>query len=735
MLAAVAVACGIVVADHFALPPWFVAALTMAAMAVAMLSLTTGRLRIICIVSITIALAALGAWRIAVENAGRPSAGLLNLAQTESRVEVFGRLAGVPVRKASGWRAPVDIVSVRAQSNAHPLRARVQLDSHQSLEGFRRGDYMRATGWIEPPLVRRNPGGFDYSDYLFRQGIDAVFRPTDSITLLPQPGVGWSLPNLAENVRQWIRSALAAHLPTRSLALMLGFLVGDTDRMPDDIYTAFRESGTLHLLAVSGANVWLFVGMLYWPLRLLSVPRWPRTLILLCAVLFFSFLTRNEPSVVRAGLMVGMILLGRLLWRPVHPLDAVGAAGVIILLISPAHLFRAGFQLSFAAVLAIIVAVRYAQRSGIWRRRPWRRRLGMVVLPSIAATVATIPVTAWNFGTVPLAGVLANLVMVPLAGVVAHLGIVMLAAHAVSPVIAGWLSWPTDFVCGAAIRSAHFFSTLPGAVIPWSNPSWVAIVHFYGAAALILFWRRRHVWLRPVAYYAVAASLVLVAWNLLAVERPVASVALLDTGRQRAIAVATSSGSPVWIADDPGIDQDLMQWVVEPFSRSAWGVDPPDHWLSWRRADSAAGLSVGRGGSIRWRRYIDSVGGSTPLRRIWGDRLATAIDTLILIRDLSANVSGPLLERMAADLGAGHTVVAPIDASTAQLRVVIDRLHPTRFIFHGNPHRRQKADQWLDFWRLRYPNVSFYSTPVHGGIILDFHPDGIRACPTLADGG
>ncbi|MEW5701874.1 MAG: ComEC/Rec2 family competence protein [Candidatus Zixiibacteriota bacterium] len=689
------------------------------------------------ILSSMLVLLALGAWRITVEQEGRPAAGVIELTDAHKVVGVFGRLAGVPVMKNGGWRVALDLHAVGGGASTAPLRSRVQLSTTHSLAGFRLGDYVRFQGRFSAPFVRRNPGGFDYARHLYRLGIDATVTPRGTLTHWPQPEAMWSLANLVEPVRRWVRGVFTAHLAAEPAALMLGFLLGDTDRLPPDVFNLFREAGALHLLAVSGTNVWLMIGVFYLPLRLLPLGRRLRALILVAGVILFSYLTRNEPSVVRASLMVVFALAGRLFWRPVHLLNAVGAAAMMILLVAPSHLFRAGFQMSVVAVIAIIVTVPYVRQSRLWPQRRWLRAPVVLAVSSLAATAATMPITAAHFGVATPVGALSSLVMVPLAGVTTQLGVALLAAHALWGPLAGWVAWALSLTLAATVACARFFGGAMGGMIPWSSPSIWVVLHCVVPAVLILNWRHRYRWWRPCAYYLTALLVGLGVRTAVSTPEPSAKLAFLDTGRQRVAAVA-SGDSVVWLADDPGIDAELQQWVVGPFARAELGAPPPSGWMPWRRAVEAHSTMVTPAGSDamasprHWRRFVSPLEGTVLDHRVWADQWATPEDTVILIRDWPDDDSG-LCRRLAAVTGPGHVAILPCFAATSWLRAAIDVLRPRCVVLYGNEAPRSLLSGNLSFWRLRYPSIAFHSTVVHGGVVLTWQRHGVRVTPTITD--
>lgn len=678
-----------------------------------------------------LSLIALGGWRIAAENESRPSASLNELTESSRRVELFARVEGVPFQKSSGWRVPLELIAVAGRSGDLPVHGRVLLTSIPSLRGLRYGDYIRFHGRVYAPSVQRNPGGFDYADYLHRQGFDATVRPESPLTHWPQKGT-LSLFNIVEPMREWMRTTFARHLADVPQSLLAGLLLGDTDRLPKSVFEAFRESGTSHLLAVSGANVWLVVGMVLMPMYFFSVPRWPRTVVALIVIVLFSFLTRNEPSVVRASLMVGLILAGQLLWRPVSPLNAVGAAAAIIVLFAPAHLFRPGFQLSFAAVLGILIAVRRIDPllRGRWRRK-WAHSSVLFVVASVAATLATAPISAWHFGTVPMAGIVANLAMVPLAGLSAHLGLVMLALSPISPMIAGWLSMPTGFLLSLSATVAEFFSKAPGAVLTWANPSPIILIHLILSVALVHGWRHRFRWMKPLVYYATIMLVIAAASSITRDSRSYATLSLLDTGRQRVAILSNAQGGTVGLIDDPGLTDDLEQWVVQPYLREVVNEQSIDNWLSWRRLNDVADTMTLQ--SLQpsvWRRWYSNSDLDTLGRpRLWADLLASSGSAVLMFRDVpTIPISSFGLQVDSID---PQVLVVPAEAETAWLREVIAAVAPRKVVLYGRSGRRRGPAEELAFWQLRYPGIGFLSSAVHGGIRLEWQNSGLRILPTI----
>ncbi len=737
LLLAVLVALGVCLADHVTagLTLWLCTSLVALAGVVALL--LTRRWRGLLVLAGVMLGIALGAWRMAVELHGRPSLPLVDLIETRELVEVYGRLTGIPRQRLSGWSAPIEVMTVRTDAGIVPIKSAALLSMHKSLSEFRHGDQVHFTGRFEAPFVRRNPGGFDYAAHLFRQGIDAVVRPVDS--LVDRYGLSStpSLMNIVEPVRAWLRNVFGVHMPKTARALILGFLLGDTDQLSPGIVAAFRDSGTLHLLAVSGANVWLLVGLVAWPMRLLRIPRWPRSLIILSVVTAFCVLTRNEPSVVRASLMVGFFIIGRLIYRPITLLNAVGASALVILIASPSQLFRPGFQLSYAAVIGIAVVARQITPWTQSLKSRWLRSGVLIVSSSVAATLATAPIVAWHFGSVSLVSLFANLAMIPLAAASLYLCLALAFLSVLSVAAAGWIAYPAARLLDLSAYLATTFSKLPGAHIPWPNPSPIWIIHLYGAGILALNWRHRYRWVRPVAWYSVGLTLLVSASRTLHEDPPSITLAYLDTGNTRVAACLHPNGNLTWLADDPGIDDQLEQWVTLPFVRTLSVPVRHAETHSWRRMDSVVGPTVrsapaqGRFPAPGWRRYVSDLDSATDSRRVWCDRFTWQGDTVMCLRDYPTSPPGAAW--IDSTLGSGWTIVLPARIPDRLVRRILDRHAPRRVAFFGHAGVWRDPDQVLELWRMRYPVIEFYSTAVHGCMQIRLGRAGAPILPTMAE--
>jgi len=321
-----------------------------------------------------------------------------------------------------------------------------------------------------------------------------------------------------------VRGRVAEVLATAedpSQALLSGFLVGDVSDLPPHDVEALRRSGLTHLVAVSGSNVALFLTM-WWVVTfpLATRPR-PRAVLGILGLAVFAAATRWEPSVLRASVMAGLVLVGPVLGVALDAWTALGGAVALLLVASPELGGSVGFQLSVAATAGILLGA-----GGFAGHRP--RLLWSALGAAVAAQVAVVPVLLWHFGTVPLLSPVANLLAAPLVTVATATATVAVATGV--PLLVSLARLPAAGVLLVARTAADW---------PQLSRSGVAAV---AAGALL----SRHRRLRPLVAVVVAVVLV---GGLVArpgpPDRPTAI--FLDVGQGDAVLLRDPGGATVLV--------------------------------------------------------------------------------------------------------------------------------------------------------------------------------------------
>ena len=279
-------------------------------------------------------------------------------------------------------------------------------------------------------------GAFDYGRYLRLHGIvgSAWAHRGNWMVVGHSPVKG--IRATAERWQRWLYQRykqMGIHEP--ELGILSALTLGYREELDKQVQQSFSAAGAMHILAVSGLHTGIVWGIIVWLLTLggyarpLYHQRWRRTLLVsltLISLWGYAFLTGLSPSVMRSALMVSLLEIAWLLDRDARGINYLAAAAVIILLINPLALWSVSFQLSFAAMAAIMLVAERMQQRIVLRGNVWHYIVGLLIM-SVAAQIGTIPLTLHYFGQTSNYFALTNIVVIPAAFVLLLLGMSSLA--------------------------------------------------------------------------------------------------------------------------------------------------------------------------------------------------------------------------------------------------------------------------------------------------------------------
>ncbi len=503
------------------------------------------------------------------------------------QVSVDGFVAGVPRRTG-------DEVDVRVDSPRGP----VLVVAPEPVADLTVGAEVRVEGVLERPEEWRTA-------YLRRQGIAMLMR-TDRID--ERPGRRGGFEGWIDGIRERAEVALGRGMPEREAALARGFVLGEDDRIDHGTREDFQRSNLTHLLAVSGENV-ILLCVLAWPLlALLGLPLRARLIGALCLIAIYVPVTGAGPSIQRAGVMGAAGLIAALADRPRSRWYAVLLAVAITLALNPRADGDVGWQLSFAAVIGIMLwAKRLAMLiAGPGGRGSARMALAEAVAVTAAATVATAPLMAEAFDQFSPAALPANVLAAPAVAPAMWLGMLtgiagQLPMLPVEPV--NWL----DSLCLAYIAQiAHWLAAPRWALLtvhldsPWSVAA--AYAALLAGMEVLLRWLAGRRTRAPQGIssgrqrrlrmaLAVPAALALIVGVLLAVwpfgspapaDIPPGDLAVrvLDVGQGDSILLDPPDGDPVLVDTGPpddGVEDRLRELGIDSLAAIVISHDQSDH--------------------------------------------------------------------------------------------------------------------------------------------------------------
>ena len=283
-------------------------------------------------------------------------------------------------------------------------------------------------------------------------------------------------------------------MPEPQSSLAQALLLGQRSGLPSDLKEDFRSTGTSHLLAISGLHVGVLLMLgLGVSANLLGRRRHYYLLVPLVLIWGYALLSGLSPSVLRAAIMGSVFLAALAFGRPRSALPALGLAAAVMVGVKPGILREVSFQLSFTAVAGIALLV--PPWVGRWfgnesDGKGWPRALlqavALAAIVSVAATIATLPLIAFNFHRVPSLGIPATVLALPALPLILVTSLVAVPAdyiHSTLGQIAGWFAWATlSYLKG----NVELFAQVPGSVFSVPRFSGLLVLVYYGLFALIL---------------------------------------------------------------------------------------------------------------------------------------------------------------------------------------------------------------------------------------------------------
>ena len=344
------------------------------------------------------------------------------------------------------------------------------------------GDVVRLRGHLKTPPENED---FSYQDYLARQGILA-YMPDASATRLPFTG-GNPILRLVYAFKEHAIDHVYRIFPDPEASLLAGILLGNDNGLPATLQQAYKNTGTAHIIAISGFNI-AIIASLFVTLfsRLLGPRRGAVTAVL--GIAAYTILVGASASVLRAAFMGGLAILARQLGRRQNGLNSLAIIAAGMAAINPQFLWDAGFQLSFGATLGLIL---YAQPFQDWFTGLLARRfsnetarkisvpVSIFMLFTLAAQLTTLPIMAYQFGRISLVSVIANPFVLPVQPALMVLsGLAVLLSFIYLPLgqVAGWVAWP---FAAYTNRAVEFFNRFPHGVIVFGDFSFLFVVLFY----------------------------------------------------------------------------------------------------------------------------------------------------------------------------------------------------------------------------------------------------------------
>ncbi len=501
-----------------------------------------------------------------------------------SRFHIVGTVEQAPrLTPDKRLRLVLRVEALGRPPDVRSAAGRLRLTVYGKAPEIRAGDRLAFESRLRSIRGFRNPGGFDYKRYMaYKQITATAWTRAEQLNVISSPGA--SAP-VMHQVRQRLRGFIESELEGDVQAVMKALTIGDRNAISYALRDVFNRLGIGHLLAISGLHVGIIaivlMGTFKWICHrfsfFLATGRGHISAVVATIpfIIAYGVMAGMAPSTQRAVIMVSMGLGAFVVRREGDTLNLVALAGLLILAWHPPMLFAIGFQMSFAAVLTIVLGLRHAwpgvsSATAAGHRSPAHRLLVFMAVTAYA-TAGTLPPMMYYFQQFSLIGLAANLVAVPLIGFLAlPLGLLSFGLLPISASAASICLQLGGVLLEAVIAGGHWAATFEFAALSSFQPTGLEIGAYYALLAAFIATRSY-----PRAKWLLAASLILLAvdagwWYHHRFAHRDLRLTVLDVGQGSAVLLEFPGGETMLVDGGGYADNrvfDMGRSVIAPFLR------------------------------------------------------------------------------------------------------------------------------------------------------------------------
>src|SRR3990170_5885091 len=485
---------------------------------------------------------------------------------------------------ASGWKNISGIMKV----NLYPSKQDVfnTNDIVAILHKLIYGQRVELFGYAFLPKSPTNPCEFDYKSYLRRQmpSVRCLMTvvDTNNIKIRESCHNNWMY-RFIYALNNMLNNTIYTHTFSNSAPLISSMLLGNRVDLSGETIDNFMKTGIIHFIAISGFNVGIVVFTVLLPLRLFRINQTLLTCIILLIVVLYAFLTGLNPPVLRASIMVFIFFCSFLIRRQWDITSGIFAAIFFILVRNPSDIFNIGFQLSVLATMGIVYVSSKiegalfktalfieslqvkAERGRLFFLKKYFRKSFCI---SLAAWLATFPLTAYYFHLFTPFIFITNIIVFPLFWIIIVSGIVLLTLGTVCPqmaAVAAWLASNADIVLEALV-SRH--ASIPYSYFYVVGPSHTGIIIYYLFILLLLYRKYLSLDLNRIAIYGLLSANILIFSNILKFPNRSLMITCLDVGHGCAVFIQFPNGKNILYDVGSWKNYDVGRYIVAPF---LWG--------------------------------------------------------------------------------------------------------------------------------------------------------------------
>ena len=351
------------------------------------------------------------------------------------------------------------------------------------------GDEIWLNAAIYPVPKAFNPYQFDYSKYLEKQNVfHQIFTKENQIKFIQtHKTISYYIENLRSNLSQ---SFEIHHFEPKTKAIIDALILGQRSELDPETISNYSNAGVIHILAISGLHIsiiYFFIIFLLKPLKRVRFGAEIQLLLVLFILWLFALLTGLPASVTRAVTLFSFISIGNYFNQSKAIYNAIAISAFLILLVKPNAIFDIGFQLSYAAVLSIVLFQPFYKKF-YFSENKIAVYFTDIILVSLAAQIGVLPLSLYYFNQLPLLFLMANLVIIPLSSLVLIAGIVILPFNFILPTLATFLGKILEFSIQLMNDYIHWIAQFKSGIITNISFSSGLTFSMYLVIITIIYW-------------------------------------------------------------------------------------------------------------------------------------------------------------------------------------------------------------------------------------------------------
>lgn len=352
----------------------------------------------------------------------------------------------------------------------------INIKMSQDIPSIKYGDSLYIEGEFKKPEEARNYKGYNYKQYLKTKKIIGTVELEKAKILKSSNG------SFIHNIQKYIKDTINGTLTDEEGNLLLAILLGDKDKLSEDIQESFKTSNLSHMLAVSGAHVsYIILGLTY-VLQNSIIGKKNGKIVCIFFLLVFMAITNFTPSVTRACIMAVLTLFSGIVYRKSDVYTNISVAALITLIFNPYNLLDLGFQLSYGGTIGIIIFIKRIQEKK--SNSKVINYIKQMALVSIYANIIIIPIMMYHFNTVSFTFIISNIMASPILGIIVINGFLFIITSITVKPLTRLIAIFIKPILSILIKISQICSKLPFSNILVVTPYMFNVISYY---AIILY--------------------------------------------------------------------------------------------------------------------------------------------------------------------------------------------------------------------------------------------------------